>query len=100
MSYDGAVYIEKDEAEKILNSSEYWIRLDGKYAEEVILYKGQLRILCRTDECDDVCTTCCVTIQTAEKRGGINYWKRKLKRSYGVRLGPARFAIIDSMTDG
>lgn len=57
------------------------------------------RALCRTDECDDVCTGECISMALAKRRSK-SYWCREAKigaRIYDDRL---TFAVIDSCTDG
>lgn len=111
-SYDGAIDIGKDEALTLLEKSAVRARAEEERAEwlakgfpkhkliEEVLIDGTWRKFCRTDECDDVCTTSLERYVAKTPEQVRARYINRIKLSYGVRLGPARFAIIDAMTDG
>jgi hypothetical protein len=105
VSYDGAIDIEREEALTILRAApirveEYtrgapWYTRPVKLTRAEILHDGVWRSLCRTDDCDDVCTTTCQHLTERQYREQAVRGCR-----YGARIGPSRFAVIDSCTDG
>jgi len=107
--YDNATDIEIDEALAILDRCQYRVSETDytfggevcKDAHEEIRYdNGPWRSLCRTDLLDDVCTEECTTLAKIEKRQRLDAWKAAVRKSFGVRVGTSRFAVIDRHTDG
>lgn len=68
---------------------------------EEIFHEGAWLHFCRTDECDDVCTSHCVPYEKFKDRDTRKFWLKYAKKcSLGARIGPERFALIDALTDG
>lgn len=113
--YDGAFDISTEEATRIIESapdsafrnspSEHSGWNDPPhnlpyYLVEEIFYDGRWRHFCRTDLYDDVCTLRCLSYEQGKSRNARAYWLAYVKQGLGARIGPERFAIIDSYTDG
>lgn len=96
--YDNAIDVPVDKVIGILRSAEMRITRDeyGTDWPELFYNEGWRRVV-RTDYCDDVCTGLCATKTVEEWR---QHYLKKAAHARLVRIGPARFAIIDAMTDG
>lgn len=102
--YDNAVDMERAEALAIIKSAPIRVReetVEWPYTTPTVITRAEIEVdgkwrnLCRTDDCDDVCTTfhCRMTVD--------QYRQWAVKRCWlGARVGPERFAVIDACTDG
>lgn len=102
-TYDGAIDISSDAAvAALVEAPDHHFRfVVAKYfVVEEFFHAGLWRSLCRTDECDDVCTFGEREPEEFPQQSQRDFWTEKARRGYGARVGPDRFAIIDAMTDG
>jgi hypothetical protein len=84
-----------DRAEYRIGTMAWW----GKHLE--INFDGHWRVVCRTDECDDVCTGRAPSqLMKPTLEQWIEFYKKKIMLGARIYNDRETFAVIDAFSDG